>query len=208
MKPLILVGAFLELIELSEECDREVIGVIDRLENSTFHGVPVIGTDDDVERIKREYRDVELLLSPDSPKVREKLFKFYSKFGFTFATLISPSARISKSAKIGVGSVVQYQAAVSSESCIGDFVKINYGANVTHNCTIGSFSTVAPGAILLGYSTIGISSYIGAASCVLPKMVVGDEVVIGAGAVVTRAIASGKTAIGVPAVMLESKASR
>lgn len=195
----IIVGAFHEMIELCEDCGFQIVGIIDNQYTGDFYGIPILGKDEDADRLYHEYSDCSVVITPDSPKVREKLFALYSQIGFQFATVISPRAIISRCATIGKGTIIQACVNVSSGSTIGDFVKINTYANIMHDNVVGNFATVAPNALLLGYVYIGASAYIGANSTVLPHVRVGVESTVGAGAVVTKDVNNNVIVKGVPA---------
>lgn len=198
-KDIIIVGAFHEIIELCEDCGLHIVGIIDNKIQKDYCGYPILGTDDDRDKIHCELPGCSVVISPDKPAVRLKLAKLYGKSGYQFATIISPKANISRSAKIGTGTVIQVGANVSAGATIGDFVKVNTYANVMHDNNIGDYSTIAPNAVLLGYVNIGMSAYIGANSTILPYIVIGSSATVGAGAVVTKDVPMQRIVKGVPA---------
>jgi sugar O-acyltransferase (sialic acid O-acetyltransferase NeuD family) len=204
----ILIGAFLEMIELCEDSGVEIIGIIDNQVIGTFAGYPIIGRDVEAEELYEKYQSTPVILSPDMPLLREKLANYYRNIGFKFRTLISPKANVSKSATIGNGSVIQAFANVSSSVEIGSFVKINTYANIMHDSYVGNFTTIAPNAVILGYSKIGESNYIGANCTILPKIKTGENVTIGAGAVVTKNIDTNCVYAGNPAKLLQRNEER
>lgn len=195
----IIVGGFHEIIELCEECGFNVVGIIDNELIGAYYGVPVIGTDYDAESLFPKYGNCKVIITPDSPKVREKLVLLYEKIGYDFATVISPRAHISKYALIGVGTVIQSGVNVSCNSKIGCFTKLNSNSNVMHDSLIGNFTTVAPNAVLLGRVMTGKGAYIGANATVLPNISVGACSIVGAGAVVTHNVNDNDIVKGVPA---------
>jgi sugar O-acyltransferase (sialic acid O-acetyltransferase NeuD family) len=199
MKKVILVGGFHEIIELCEECGLKVVGIIDNLHSGFYYGVPVIGTDEDAGVLFSDYRDCKVVITPDSPKVREKLVHLYESVGFDFATVISPFAHISKYAVIGKGTVIQAGVNISSSTVIGSFCKLNSYCNVMHDNSIADFTTIAPNAVLLGKVITGKGSYIGANATILPNISIGAYSTVGAGAVVTRNVPENITVKGVPA---------
>ncbi len=198
-KEIILVGGFHEIIELCEEIGYKIIGIIDNNLKETYRGYQIIGTDNMVENISLRYKDIPLVISPDIPSIREKLFLMYSEYRFKFETIISPSAKISKSSVIGTGVIIQHQVNVSSNVKIGNFTKLNVGCNVMHDSNVGDFVTVAPNAVILGRVNIGKGTYIGANSTILPEKSIGDDVIVGAGSVVTKNFDSNLIIKGVPA---------
>lgn len=200
-KKIIIVGGFHEIIELCEENNYEILGIIDNFINDYYYlGYKIIGKDEDGVNIFTKYKDIPLVITPDSVDVREKLFTYYSTIGFKFETIISKNAKISKSAIIGNGTIIQSGVNISSCSIIGSFVKVNVGANIMHDCKIGNFVTIAPNAVVLGKIEIGKNSYIGANATILPNISICNHITIGAGAVVTKnIIQNNSTYAGVPA---------
>lgn len=199
MKDVILVGAFHEVVELCEDCGIHIAGIIDNNLTGSYLGIPILGTDNDAARLYEEYSRCQLVITPDFPRVRERLFQLYSRAGFEFATIISPKANISPSAKIGRGTVIQSGVNVSASTTIVSFVKLNTNANVMHDNVVGDYATIAPNAVLLGYVHIEKTAYIGANSTVLPHLSIGEGALVGAGAVVTKNVEANLIVKGVPA---------
>lgn len=195
----IIIGAFHEIIELAEDLHYEIVGLVDNIKTGCYYNYPILGTDNDIKNIYDLYHTVPLIITPDQPLIREKLFCEYHKQGFSFKKLISAKAKISKSAIIGTGTVVQAGVNISNESDIGRFVKLNTKCNIMHNVAINDFTTVAPNAVVLGHVKIGQYCYIGSNSTILPYINICDNIVIGAGAVVTKNITKSGTYVGNPA---------
>lgn len=163
----IVVGAFLETIELCQEAGFEVVGIIDNNLKGDFYGIPIIGTDDDVIRLHDEYFSCGIVISPDSPKVKENLSVIYKNAGFSFPKIISPKAHVSKSARIEEGTIIQAGVNVSSNVHIGKMVKLNFNVNVMHDVRVENYCVIAPNVVLLGRSSVLESSYVGANTTVL-----------------------------------------
>ena len=196
MENVILIGYFVETVELCEKCGCTIIGVVDDVEKGEYL---YLGNDEVFSRESSKYIDTPLVITPDNPKVREKIFSHYKRLGFHFKTLISPEAIVSKSAVISEGCMIQSLCNISSNSVLGYCVRVNTGANIMHDAKIGDFSVVAPSSVVLGYVTIGNKAYVGANSTILPHMSVGDEAIVGAGAVVTKPVEPKIVVVGVPA---------
>ena len=199
MKEIILVGGFHEMIELCENAGFNIIGIIDNELIGEYYGYPVIGTDNDAVSLYKKNPTCQVVITPDSPRLRKKLVDHYRSAGFSFATIIHPAASVSRFASIGEGTVVQRGVNVSANSKIGDFCKLNTGCNVMHDNAIGDYATIAPNAVLLGYVSVGELSYIGANSTILPKISIGELSIVGAGAVVTQSVQPNLVVAGVPA---------
>ena len=203
MDNIIMVGGFHEMVELCEDCGLNIVGIIDNKLSGTYEGVKVIGTDDDRHEIFKKYGNVPLVLTPDKPAIREKLYHLYKDAGFSFKTVVSPMARISRTATIGEGTVIQDKVNVSSHTKIGDFVKLNTMSNVMHDCVVGDFTTIAPNVCVLGRISIGYSCYIGANTTILPDVKIVGETTVGAGATVLRTIEEKGVYIGTPIRLLK-----
>ena len=200
MKRVIIVGGFLEIFELCELSGHEIIGYIDISPLKQEVNYPWLGVDDDAKTIYEKVgADIAVVITPDAPPVRAKLFSKYQDIGYAVASLVSPKALISPTATLKEGCVIQSFCNVSSEVEIGVGSKINTKANVMHNSIIGDFVTIAPGATVLGHVTIGREAYIGANSTILPGCRIGRGAIIGAGSVVTKDVAEGLTVVGIPA---------
>lgn len=199
-KRIILVGGFHEIIELCENIGYTIIGIIDNNIVDHYLNYPILGTDEDAHEILKNNSNTPLVITPDAPLIREKLFNYYFNIGFNFETIISSKANISKSASIGIGSIIQDGVNISANTSIGIFNKLNSGSNVMHDCKIGDFVTIAPNAVVLGRIEVGKNTYIGANSTILPNTIIGDNVIVGAGAVVTKNINRDIIVKGNPAI--------
>lgn len=182
----IIVGGFIEIIELCEDNGISIYGIIDdpKIKNK----YRLLGNDDEASKFNDELKKIPLIITPDLPSVRKKLKLFYQDKGYYFEKIISSEAKIAKSTTIGIGTIIQYGVNISSEVEIGDFVKINSMANIMHNVKVGNYTTIAPSSVILGHANIGEQCYIGANSTIMPLVKITDNVTIGAGAVVTQDI--------------------
>ena len=110
-----------------------------------------------------------------------------------------PSAVLSPSAALGVGTMVMPRVVVNAAARVGGGVILNTGAVVEHDCVVGDGAHISPNATLTGAAHVGARSWVGAGAVVLPGVRVGSDARVGAGAVVTRAVPDGATVMGVPA---------
>lgn len=122
-----------------------------------------------------------------------------SSNGALIVSVIHPSAVISKSVSIGLGSVVMANAVINVDSKIGDCCIINTAATVDHDCTLGDGVHVSPGANLAGGVVVGNCSWVGIGSNIRQLVNIGEETIIGAGATVVNDIESHCTVVGIPA---------
>ena len=196
---IILIGYFQQIIELCEEENITIVGIID---NKVVHDLsyPILGTDKDAPGIFTIYGNIPILVTPDNPLLKQKLIKYYGDIGFQIGNLISKKAKISPSAKIGSKNLVIYpDVRVSTNAEICDYVRLHSGCSIDHDTTIGEYSNIAPYAVILGRVTIGKLCYIGANATVLPNLRIGNYSTLGAGAVLTKNIEEGEVWVGNPA---------
>ena len=134
-----------------------------------------------------------LVISIGSNKIRKKIADTLSVL---FATVVHPTAIVSKRANLGVGTVVMQGAIIQSGVLIGKHAIVNTGASVDHECVLGDFVHISPHCTLCGNVTVGEGSWIGAGTTIVPGVKIGSWCVIGAGSVVTKNIPDGKLAVG------------
>jgi len=116
-----------------------------------------------------------------------------------FATIIHPSASISRSATIGVGTAILQYTVVTTDVVVGDHVLIHYNATISHDSVIEDFVTMAPGSLIAGSVRLCAGVYLGAGSQVINDVTVNEAAVVGLGAIVIRDVISGETVVGNPA---------
>ena len=90
-------------------------------------------------------------------------------YGADFPTIKHPSAIVSETAELGVGSQVLSGAVVNCYSKIKEGVVINTKALVEHQTFVGTGSHLAPNSVVLGGCDIGKFCYLGA-SCLVVQM--------------------------------------
>ena len=112
--------------------------------------------------------------------LRNKLAEMLNKLGFSFPVIIDPTACVSSTAVIEVGSFIGKNAAINAEAKIGSHCIINTGAIIEHECSVGDFSHVSVGAVLCGNVQVGENCFIGARTVVIQQIKIGNNVIIGA----------------------------
>ena len=195
----LLVGGFAEVVELAEACGKHIVGLIDPDASTASLGYPILGDDTDAARVHARHPTAAAFVAVDDPQRRARLVELYARAGFAFTNLIHPQAKLSRSATLGVGVMVQYGAHLSSGVRLADHVRVNVYANLMHDVHVGRGTTVAPNAVVLGRVRIGERCYIGAHATVLPDIAIGDGSCIGAQATVTKAVTAGSVMVGNPA---------
>lgn len=131
--------------------------------------------------------------------VRRRVFQDLKANGFTFATIIHPSAIVGREVSIGEGAVIMAGAIIQPRTHIAENVIVNTGAQVDHDGRIGAHCHIAPGAVLSGGARVGAGTHVGSGAVVVQGISIGADAVIAAGAVVIRDVPDGMAVAGNPA---------
>ncbi|MDO8468843.1 MAG: acetyltransferase [Candidatus Peribacter sp.] len=199
--PLVLFGAggHGKVVADAAAGNWRVIGFIDDTRTGEHGGYPILGNQKALEHLKKE--GAHCIVSIGDCAGRAKTQEMLEKMGFTMATVIHPSATVSKSARIAAGSAVLAQTTVGPDAVLGKGCIVNTCASVDHDCAVGDYTHIAPGAHVAGGVTIGTQTFVGIGSCVREYCSIGSRVVVGAGAAVVTDFGDDVTVLGVPAVV-------
>lgn len=129
-------------------------------------------------------------------RIRENIFSKYSSLGFTFLTLIHPSAQIVDNVLLGEGVQVMAGVILQPNCQIKTNSIINTQASIDHDCVVEENVHIAPGAILCGNVIVRKRAFVGAAACIIPSLVIGVGAIIGAGNTVLDNVPADSTYIG------------
>jgi sugar O-acyltransferase (sialic acid O-acetyltransferase NeuD family) len=101
------------------------------------------------------------------------------------ASVVHPSAAVSRFSAIGSGCFVAAGAIVGPAADVGRGVIVNHGAVVEHDVAIAAFSHISENATLGGHVRVGQRVLIGPGVVVLPSLRIGDDVIVNPGSVVS-----------------------
>lgn len=202
-KPLVMLGAgghATVLAELLIAEDRHLIAVVSPepiKTNSPLAGLERIANDD---KLLTSYlpEQVELVNGVGSipgNNLRWKLFDFFSERGYTFASVISPHAILSKHLELEEGVQIMAGAILQTNATIGKNTLINTGAIVEHDCIIGAHNHLAPSSTLSGGVVTANQVHIGTGANVIQGIQIGEQAVIGAGTSIAKNVAAKQTVI-------------
>ena len=205
---LIIVGAVgncLDIAEAANACSGgdayEVTGYLDDddgLQGTDIVGVPVLGKLADA----KQHPDASFVFGIGSPSSFRNKRALIERLGLAderFATVVHPSSVVSKSARIGRGSVILSNCSVGYNAVIGDHVIVLQNSVIGHHSRIGDLTIMAAGVTLSGKVSIGTQCYIGVGTSMKEGVEVAAETLIGAGSVVVSDIEGCRVAYGVPA---------
>lgn len=183
---------------VAEIPDYEVAGFVENMERArcdeTLEGLPIIWADS-----LSEYAESHRAVCALATTFRRRFTDEAAGHGVRFATVVHPSARLSRTSSLGEGSVVSAGVIVGARTSIGRHVIINRGALIGHHTEIGDYVSIMPGANIAGRCQIGEGTYVGMGAIVIDNIVIGAHAVVGAGAVVTKQVPDNVQVIGVPA---------
>ena len=199
MNPLLLVGggghcsSCVDVIAAQGEY--YPAGIIDKKATKKINdqGIPFVGTDKDLFSLLPEFNSALITIGQiKTPNIRKNLFEELKNNGMNFPVILSPSALISKYAKINDGTIVMHGCILNSGVSIGYNSIINTRALLEHDVKIGNHCHVATGALVNGGVTICDGSFIGSGAIIHQGIKVGKKAIIAAGAVVRNDVLNGE----------------
>jgi len=166
--------------------------------DATIDGLRVLGSLDSA-RTHAQALFVVGIASYKVPSTRRQIVQKLDLPPNRFATIIHPSASLSRMTRLGRGSIVLQNVVITSGTTVGDHVLISQGAQLAHDVVVADYVTLAPAVIVCGAVTIRESAYLGAGAVIAPGVMVDVEALVGIGATVTENVAAGSTVFGNPA---------
>lgn len=205
MKDLILIGggghckACIDVIECEGVFNIEGVLDIKEKEGDLVLGYPIIGTDDDISKLaEKGYSFLITLGQIKSATIRKNLYAKLKAENAKLATVISPTANVSKHAIIGEGTVVMHAANINVDALIGVNCIVNTGSNIEHDVVIGNHCHISTYAVINGNCNIGDETFIGSGSTISNGISVLANVAVGAGSVVYNNINTTGLFVGNP----------
>lgn len=180
--------------------DYDDLGIVDLNPDTYAMGVPVVGTDDDLPRL-REAGWTHAFVTVGSvgdTTVRRRLYQKIADAGFEIPNIVADSAEVARDVFLFQGVFVAKRAVVNARTRVGEGAIINTGAIVEHDCLVYPFAHISPGAVLCGHVRVGNDAHVGAGSVVRQGIDIGPRALIGAGSVVVRNIPEAVKAWGNP----------
>lgn len=169
----------------------EIQGFLDLIPKQIFlHGkkIAYLGTDEEYLK-KSSKRNIQLVNgvgSVGNPETRREIFKRFKSAGYSFLTVVHPSAIVAYDVALGEGVQIMAGAIVQTGSVLGNNVIINTRASVDHDCRIEDHVHIAPGAVLSGNVTVGESAHIGTGASVVQGIHILAGTLIRAGSMISH----------------------
>ena len=191
MQKLILVGggghckSCIDVIE--QENKFEIAGILDVEEKigQEICGYKIIGTDDEIEKYSKQGCFFLITVGQiKSPDLRIKLFEKIKNTDGKFATVVSPSAYVSKNATVGDGTIIMHNAFLNAGVSVGKNCIINTKALLEHDVYVGDNCHISTAAVLNGEVNVGDGTFIGSNSTVVQCVKIPPKTFIKAGSLV------------------------
>ena len=122
-----------------------------------------------------------------------------------YATFVHPLALVTRSAKLGYGTVVLTNAVVNSNARVGNHVTIQSGTLIGYDTVVGDNTFFAAQSAIGSNSKISTGCFIGLKCSVNNYTTIGDFAYIGMGSNVIKSVPDRAMAYGNPARQVERK---
>jgi sugar O-acyltransferase (sialic acid O-acetyltransferase NeuD family) len=165
---------------------------------TSIHGFPVIGTLQDAPEFSN-CLFVNGIGSSRSFRIKEKIIRSTGIPDSAFATVIHPTASVSRFASIGPGSVILQHVTIAANAHVGQHVIVLPHSIISHDAVVGDFSCIAAGVCISGNVSIGKNCYLGTNASVRDGISIGESSLVGMGSNVIHNLPGHVTAMGNPA---------
>ena len=181
----------------------EILGFLNDKEVGLINSVPVLGPVDKL-TVDKYMGDpnVFFFYSLISVKLNFKFLKKLTDLGIPrekFATIIHPTAVISKFSEIGYGTCIQPLVVVGPNTKIGNHVHIFAQALIGHGAKLEDYSYVANNACIGADVNLKEGAYLGTNATTLEFVTLGKWSITGMGAVVLKSVPDYAKVVGNPA---------
>lgn len=205
-KNLILVGGgghCKSVIDVAESAGYNILGILDMPEEvgKSVFDYKVIGTDDDIPQYVDKADFIITVGFIKDPAIRMRIFDRIKAAGGHLATIVASTARVSRYAEVGEGTVVMHQAFVNAGARIGRNCIINTFCNIEHDSQVGDQCHISTGTMVNGDCKIGERVFVGSQSVLVNGITIGDDIIVAAGSVVRKKISVKGIYSGNPATL-------
>ncbi len=205
-KNLILIGGgghCKSVIDVAESAGYNILGILDMPEEvgKSVLSYKVIGTDEDIPQYAGKAEFIITVGFIKNPAIRIRIYNRIKEAGGRLATIVASTAKVSRYATVGEGTVIMHQAVVNAGAMIGENCIINTFCNIEHDTVIGEQCHISTGTMLNGDCKVGKRVFIGSQSVLTNGITIGDDIVVGAGSVVRKNLSEKGIYAGNPAII-------
>jgi sugar O-acyltransferase (sialic acid O-acetyltransferase NeuD family) len=209
MRKLILIGggghckSCIDVIEA--EGKYKIEGILDVTDSvgSNVLGYTIKGDDTLIDQHIEQGFDFLITIGQiKSAEKRKALYHLIKSKKGNLATVLSPSAIISKHSIIGEGTIVMNGVHINCGAKVGNNAILNTGCLIEHDVVVGDHVHVSTHAVINGGAIIRSDCFIGSNAVINQEIVIKGDAVIGAGSVVIANVDESGIYAGNPAKRL------
>jgi sugar O-acyltransferase (sialic acid O-acetyltransferase NeuD family) len=195
MRDIVLYGSggmALEVVQLLEDINEaeptwNILGYIDDFrggqgaDNPVVSGYKILGTR---EAVRHFDSSVYWVVAVSSPAAKKEIVDSLAPYHLRYATLIHPTAKISKNVTVGEGTMISYGCIVSVNAALGAHIYLNMRTVIGHDTVIRDFSTCLIDCVVAGNVLISEGVLLGSNCVIKEKKTIGKNAKISMGAAV------------------------
>lgn len=218
-KKVIIIGGKGSCVDIAEEIDDarlrygidiKVLGFAfdDPAYSGGINGWPVLCGTKEAWEIYKNDKEVYFVFGMFRYDIARERFALRDSYGIPierYLTFVHPTAYVSRSAKVGLGTIILANATIKNNSTIGTRNFINSGVNIDHDTVIGNDNFFAAHSCLGSSITVGNANFFGLNSSVRTPAAIGNYNRIGMCANVLNNIDHDLVMVGNPAKPLVKK---
>ena len=204
---LILIGAggharaCIDAVE--QEGNYKIVGLVGLAQEvgSKHFSYDVIATDAEMRELVEHYQFALITIGQiQSAEHRIRLYAQAQDAGFTFPTVIAPTAYVSPHSTIGKGTIVMHGAVINAGALVGNNCIINSKSLVEHDAYVADHCHISTGATLNGNTSIGAGTFIGSRAVIKEGVSIGANSLVGMGLMVRHNIANNEKYLGLTTI--------
>ena len=182
----------------------ELVGFVDdgvEKQGCIVHGYPVFGR-----AVLEQYPLAKVLAVSGSPSSYQSRRQIVEDLGIApdrYATLIHPTASVSRLAQLGRNVLVMAGVVITSNAVIGDHVCVLPNTVIHHDAVVGAWSLIGSNVTIAGSVSIGENCYLGSGASIMNGLHVGDGALVGLGSTVIRDVEENTKVAGTPARQIQ-----
>lgn len=207
---IIIIGCNGNCVDIAEAIERlasrgdkiKLLGFLDdadATQGASVSGHPVLGRIANAARFP-EARFVNGIGSPRSYRCKPEIVARLNVSPDRWATIIHPTAVVSRHAQIGAGTVLLANVSVGAGAKIGTHCMVLQNTVISHDSVVGDYTALATGVCVSGKCNVGDNSYIGSNVSIRDGVSIAPGTLVGMGAVVVKDLPVACVAYGNPAV--------
>ena len=203
-KEIILVGAgghsrsCIDVIEREGKFKIKGLIGLDEEVGNFVNGYEVLTTDSHLSKLLGRCRYALIAIGQIlSPEMRIYAYEKVLKTGFQLATIVAPTAYVSRHAQLESGTIVMHGAIVNSGVKVGENCIINTNVIIEHQSQISKHCHISTGVIVNGGVSIGESCFIGSGTIIREGISIGSKSIVGMSSSIRNDIQPGSKISGI-----------